>query len=74
MGRTVHAEVEYTTDEGNVHSDICPPGCDFDRVDEVFNPDTGQTYRQFLHENLDEWLDRNNGTKGFYIKEEGHQF
>jgi hypothetical protein len=58
----VHGEIEYA----DVHSDICPPDHDFDKID--------KDYREFLHECLDEWLDKSNGTGQFYIKGEvGHK-
>lgn len=61
---TVCAEIEYGP---GIHSDICPPGCDIARVDEPCGDD-GETYRSFLHDCLDEWLDNSNGTGIFYIK------
>jgi hypothetical protein len=61
--KIIHAEIEYINSEGDtVHSDICPPECDFNKID--------STYRKFLHESLDEWLDKSNGTGQFYIVEE----
>ena len=54
------AEIQYDTPDGGVHSDICafmPYG---------FRP-FSQEYRDFLHANLDEWLDKSNGTGLFYI-------
>lgn len=61
--KSVHAEIEYTRPNGeNVHSDICPPKCDFNNIN--------LKYREFLHKCLDEWLDESNGTGGFYIKQE----
>jgi hypothetical protein len=61
--KIIHSEIEYTNSEGNlVHSDTCPPECNFDNID--------NTYRKFLHDCLDEWLDKSNGTGQFYISEE----
>jgi len=56
----VHAEIEYIGESIPIHSDICPPNCTFDDID--------AEYRQFLHDSLDEWLDKSNGTGAFYIK------
>ena len=65
---TIHAEIEYVRKEDNmrIHSDICPPNCNFENID--------KEYRKFLHSCLDEWLDESNGTCGFYIKEEKYNF
>lgn len=59
----VHAEIEYDTPNGPVHSDICPPECSLDNITDE--------YRKFLHANLDEWLDKSGGTGTFYIAEQG---
>jgi len=56
----VHAEIEYIGEEIPIHSDICPPKCSFENIDDE--------YRKFLHASLDEWLDKSNGTGAFYIK------
>lgn len=59
----VHAEIEYLRENGDsVHSDICPPDCDFNRI--------SVDYRQLLHDILDEWLDKSNGTGIFYVGSE----
>lgn len=52
-----HVCAEVTYGEG-IHSDLCA-----DSVDRLSDPE----YSAFLHANLDEWLDRSNGTGGFYI-------
>ena len=65
-----HAEIQYTDNEGrSIHSDIGPPGCDFKRIDEVISEEgeTEETYRQFLHKCLDEWLNKSGGTGEFCI-------
>ena len=51
----------------SVHSDICPPSC---------NPESlsDKEWREFLHANLDEWLNKSNGSGGFYIKGESYKF
>lgn len=65
---TVHAEIEYDRENDiGVHSDICPPNCDSKNL-------TNNEYREYLHLCLDEWLDKSNGTGGFYIKEEKYVF
>jgi hypothetical protein len=56
----VHGEIQYGSGNNSIHSDICPPGCESDNID--------QEYRDFLHTCLDEWLDKSNGTGMFYIK------
>ena len=65
--KKVHGEIEYTRGEDgvSVHSDVCPPDCDFDNIN--------AEYRKFLHDALDEWLDKSNGTGGFYIKQENYK-
>lgn len=64
----VHAEIEYFDNDRSIgiHSDVCPPGCDFNNID--------TEYREHLHALLDEWLDKSKGTGGFYIKSEGFHF
>lgn len=67
MANKIHAEIEYTdTEKGSIHSDICPPKCS---PDGLSDPE----YRKFLHQALDEWLDKSNGTGIFYIKSEDHK-
>ena len=67
MGK-VHAEIEYLNkDNTKVHSDICPPNCNSEGLNDV-------NYRIFLHKCLDEWLDNSRGTCGFYIKDESYEF
>jgi len=62
----VHAEIEYDNRQGiGVHSDICPVNCSPDNMN--------KKYRKFLHECLDEWLDKSRGTGAFYIAEEGYE-
>jgi hypothetical protein len=60
MRDNCHAEVYYDSENGGVHSDICPHDHDFDKI----TPE----YRKLLHACLDEWLDRSSGTGAFYIK------
>ena len=61
----VHAEIEYyrNGDGESVHSDICPPGCD---SEEMNNP----KWRKFIHACLDEWIDNSMGSGQFYISKE----
>lgn len=64
----VHAEIEYAREDGTwVHSDICPPECSSERLSD-------KAYRKFLHDCLDEWLDKSRGTGGLYIKAGGYKF
>jgi hypothetical protein len=53
-----HAEIMYDSPAGGIHSDVCPPKCE-----PVFTPE----YRKFLHDCLDEYLDKSKGTGIFYI-------
>ena len=63
MMKKVHAEIEYINSDGNsIHSDICPPDCDFSNITEE--------YKKFLHDCLEEWLIKSGGTGQFYIKAE----
>lgn len=67
MSHKVHAEIEYRRkDETWVHSDICPPSCDLNNLDDE--------YRQYLHDNLDEWLNKSGGTGIFYITGETKRY
>ena len=59
MRGEVHAEVAYGEGAESVHSDICPREHFFFYIDDE--------YREFLHANLDEWLNNSNGTGFFYI-------
>lgn len=60
----VHSEIIYRKkDDIPTHSDTCPPDCDFKNI--------SKEYREYLHNLLDEWLDKSEGTGIFYIKEEG---
>jgi hypothetical protein len=52
------AEIMYDHPDGSVHSDVCA-------IDETQLH--SQEYREFLHANLDEWLDKSNGSGIFYI-------
>ena len=57
------SEVEYTNENGDsVHSDL-----DFDF-------DLKEQMRPVLHECLDEWLDKSNGSGGFYLRNTNHHF
>jgi hypothetical protein len=73
MSENMHvcAEVQYETPEGNCHSDLC---MDRDGNDFSLNVDQGAgiTWRQFLHQALDEWLDRSNGT-GYFTVGNAHE-
>lgn len=50
-------EIQYETENGNVHSDICK----HDKYP------ISNEYRQFLHNCLDEWLNKSEGTGAFWI-------
>lgn len=57
-----HGEIQYDGDDGSgVHSDICfRCGADDDK------PMTDE-HRKFLHDCLDEWLNKSNGTGAFWV-------
>jgi len=57
----IPAEIQYETPEGLVHSDICFSVGAAVPLAEAIN------YRNFLHDVLDEWLDKSNGSGFFYI-------
>ena len=66
----VVAEIEYINEDlETVHSDIGPGGGDLNAALAV-SPD----FRQYLHDNLDEWLDKSDGTGIFYITGDSDQF
>lgn len=56
-------EIAYSNNNDSIHSDICYR-C-------VFPEDNGEmisnTHRKFLHEVLDEWLDKSNSTGIFWL-------
>ncbi len=57
-----HGEIQYETNNGNVHSDICF-NCNPDTEDKAYSVE----HRKFLHACLDEWLNQSNGTGAFWI-------
>ena len=60
-------EIQYDTPQGGVHSDICF-NCNPNTEDREMSAD----YRKFLHDNLDEWLDKSNATGFFYVANIDH--
>lgn len=60
-------EISYDTNDGGVHSDICFNNAD--NHNEERNPGAlpDADFRQFVHNCLDEWLNKSNGTGGFWI-------
>ncbi len=67
---SVVSEIEYINEDlETIHSDIGPGGGDLNAALTV-NPD----FRQYLHDNLDEWLDKSDGTGIFYITGDPEQF
>lgn len=56
--RHIHAEIQYETEDGNVHSDLCAEG---------EAPENNMKWRKLLHDCLDEWLYTSNGTGIFYV-------
>ena len=64
---SVVAEIEYINEDlETIHSDIGPP---------EFSLDCAHAeYRKYLHDNLDEWLDKSDGTGIFYITGDPVQF
>jgi|TARA_R110000824_G_scaffold320638_5_gene507633 hypothetical protein len=57
---SVCGEIEYESESGLVHSDLCPP---------EHNPAgiLEDSYRELLHVCLDEWLDKSGGTGRFFV-------
>ena len=55
-------EISYMKENGPCHSDICF-NCDCNNDDLEMTDD----YRQFLHDCLDEWLNKSNGTGFFWL-------
>jgi hypothetical protein len=67
MKITLVGEIEYLKVDGTkIHSDIDPG----DKVEKLKDP----SYRKFLHDCLEEWMNESRGTGGFYIKQEGYEF
>lgn len=57
------AEIIYEdTEKGNVQSDICW-NCSPRTEDKAIT----EEYRQLLHDCLDEWLNKSNGTGAFWV-------
>lgn len=56
MTKHICAEIQYETEQGNVHSDLCTEG-----------PVWSFEWRQLLHTALDEWLDKSDGTGHFTV-------
>jgi hypothetical protein len=55
-------EIQYETNDGGVHSDICY-NCNPSNDDRVLT----KSYREYLHESLDEWLNKSSGTGYFWV-------
>lgn len=56
-------EITYEQNEmGSVHSDICWR-CNLDKEEATIS----EEYRKILHDCLDEWLDKSNGTGAFWV-------
>lgn len=51
-------EITYMTEDGPIHSDICH----HDDGNPISDED-----RQFIHDCLDEWLNKSNGTGNFVL-------
>lgn len=54
--------IYFTEATGSVHSDICF-NCNPSNDSRALT----DTYRQFLHEALDEWLNKSEGTGAFWV-------
>ena len=63
-----HGEVTYEREDGSVLSDICN-GCGSDEAVELT-----EEKRKFLHDCLDEWLNKSNGTGAFWVGDEDYFF
>lgn len=57
-----HGEIIYDTVEGGVHSDIF-----FNTKEEIQDKVLDDDERKFLHDCLDEWLNKSNGTGAFWV-------
>lgn len=55
-------EIAYEPKGTSVHSDIC-----FRCNPEAEDKELTEEFRKFLHTALDEWLDKSNGTGGFWL-------
>ena len=55
-------EIQYETPSGNVHSDICF-NCNPSNDSRALT----DSYREFVHACLDEWLTNSNGTGAFWL-------
>ena len=53
-------EIAYDGENGGVHSDICWHEKDDQKA-------ISDNYRKFLHDCLDEWLNKSNGTGAFWL-------
>ena len=66
---SVVAEIEYVNEDlETIHSDIGPRSGDLHAG--LSDPD----FRKYLHDNLDEWLDKSDGTGIFYVTGDPEQF
>ena len=66
---SVVAEIEYINEDlETIHSDIGPRSGDLHAG--LSDPD----FRKYLHDNLDEWLDKSDGTGIFYVTGDPEQF
>ena len=63
-----HGEITYDTPEGGVHSDICFNCSMRMGPDAILDDD----YRKFLHDCLDEWLNKSNGTGAFWLADDNY--
>lgn len=54
----VCAEIQF----GSLHSDLCPPNHQL-----PVDPEMMASYRQLLHDCLDEWLTNSGGDGHFYV-------
>ena len=66
----VVAEIEYINEDlETIHADIGPGGGDLNAALTV-----SLDFRQYLHDHLDEWLDKSDGTGIFYVTGDPEQF
>lgn len=59
MNKKIHSEIVYK----DVHSDLCPNNCQL----KFLNEEDKNEYFKFLHDSLDEWLNKSDGDGYFYI-------
>jgi hypothetical protein len=60
-------EIAYDRENGAVHSDICFNNSHLHDEEASVGEQPNKQMREFLHNCLDEWLERSNGTGAFWV-------